>query len=156
MLALQLSALGAIFPRENVLETLVPLALDLCTDAVAEVRIAAIGQIGKLLALLFSAEPQHSFVTRNAEHKCALGWGVALLRGVGANWLVCLGWWQALSCPSEDTVSKIFAIWWPTFTFTSIGFEHSIASASPGDDRTHPMPLLGRSPAPPLALSTLL
>jgi len=77
----------------------------------------------------FDGEPYNSFVSQNAMHKCNLNWGTAVLRGVGANWLVCLGWWQALSCPPEDTISKIFAIWWPTFTFTAIGFEHSIASA---------------------------
>ena len=97
-----------------------------------------------------------TFVIANAEHKCRLDWTVALLRGIGANWLVCLGWWQALSCPSEDTVSKILAIWWPTFTFTAIGFEHSIASTPPPaqpparpvvvyDIRCSPLASFGRS-----------
>eukprot|EP01047_Picozoa_sp_COSAG01_P070147 COSAG01_NODE_10556_length_2133_cov_3.189282_1_plen_323_part_00 len=68
----------------------------------------------------------HDYVVHNAEHKCGLKWGVALLRGVGANWLVCLAWWQGLS--STDTISKIAAVWLPVFTFTAIGFEHSIAN----------------------------
>ena len=38
------------------LETLVPLSLDLCTDPVAEVRTAAIGQIGDLFAMLLQSE----------------------------------------------------------------------------------------------------
>jgi hypothetical protein len=41
----------------------------------------------------------------------------------GANWLVCLAWWQGLS--SRDTISKIAAVWFPVFAFTAIGFEHS-------------------------------
>lgn len=49
-----------------------------------------------------------------------------MLRGIGANWLVCLAWWQAIS--SSDTGSKILAVWWPVFTFTAIGFEHSVAN----------------------------
>ena len=138
----------------------------------------------------FSHDPARAFVIANAEKKCNLGFGVALLRGVGANLLVCLGWWQALSAKRDDTISKIFAVWWcvhvemvlvaapccalsfsfsprshihkplflffffsralspsrsrgsfshfslfpahphyrPTFTFTAIGFEHSIAN----------------------------
>jgi hypothetical protein len=39
------------------------------------------------------------------------------LRGVGANTLVCLGSWQALS--TDDTLAKIFSMWWPAFTFTA-------------------------------------
>ena len=76
----------------------------------------------------FDHDPARAFVIANAEKKCNLSFGSALLRGIGANWLVCLGWWQALSCAPNDTLAKIFAIWWPTFTFTAIGFEHSIAN----------------------------
>ena len=43
-LAVQLTDLGAIFDHDAVVGTLVPLALDLCCDPVAEVRVAAIGQ----------------------------------------------------------------------------------------------------------------
>ena len=39
MLALQLADFGAIFPPADVRSTLTPLALDLCTDQVAEVRV---------------------------------------------------------------------------------------------------------------------
>jgi len=49
LLASQLAAFGAAYPRSSTLEILLPLAQDLCTDSVAEVRLAAIGQIGKLL-----------------------------------------------------------------------------------------------------------
>eukprot|EP00457_Paulinella_chromatophora_P011186 gb/GEZN01011314.1/.p1 GENE.gb/GEZN01011314.1/~~gb/GEZN01011314.1/.p1 ORF type:complete len:356 (+),score=33.03 gb/GEZN01011314.1/:30-1070(+) len=68
----------------------------------------------------------HNFVLANAEKKLELGFGTVFLRGVGANFLVCLAYWQALS--SNDTVSKIFGIWWPAFTFTAIGFEECISN----------------------------
>ena len=42
------------------------------------------------------------------------------------SWLVCLAWWQAIS--ARDTISKIVAVWFPVFTFTAIGFEHSVAN----------------------------
>lgn len=45
----------------------------------------------------FSVEPYQSFVAANAQHKCDIDWGVAFARGIGANWLVCLGWWQAIA-----------------------------------------------------------
>ena len=52
--------------------------------------------------------------------------GCVPFSGVGANWLVCLAWWQAHS--AQDTGSKMLAVWWPVFTFTAIGFEHSVAN----------------------------
>ncbi len=44
----------------------------------------------------------------NATKKIDLPFAVAFLRGVGANWLVCLAWWQAIS--SKDTASKILSV----------------------------------------------
>eukprot|EP00040_Diaphanoeca_grandis_P008544 m.45610 g.45610 ORF g.45610 m.45610 type:complete len:313 (+) comp20008_c1_seq1:112-1050(+) len=73
-----------------------------------------------------SDETTKTFVMANAVKKCNLDWGVAVMRGVGANWLVCLAWWQALS--ATDTFSRMAAVWLPVFTFTAIGFEHSIAN----------------------------
>ena len=55
----------------------------------------------------FAKDPARSFVAANAAKKCGLDFGVAVLRGVGANWLVCLGWWQAWSAARDDTVSKV-------------------------------------------------
>lgn len=55
-----------------------------------------------------------------------MGWGAALLRGIGCNWLVCLAVWMAVS--SDDIAGKILAIWWPIMTFVALGLEHSIAN----------------------------
>ena len=51
---------------------------------------------------------------------------VTFIKGIGANWLVCLAIWQGMS--AKDTVGKIFAIWLPVMAFVAIGFEHSIAN----------------------------
>jgi formate/nitrite transporter FocA (FNT family) len=44
-----------------------------------------------------SKDPVKEFVMANAVKKIDLKFGVAFLRGIGANWLVCLAWWQAIS-----------------------------------------------------------
>lgn len=58
--------------------------------------------------------------------KVSLGFGEALVRAIGCNWLVCLAVWMALS--ARQTVGKIFAIFFPIMAFVAIGFEHSIAN----------------------------
>lgn len=57
-LALQLADLGPLFPRDAAVETLLPLALDLSTDPVAEVRCAAMVKVGSLIAMLLQGEPE--------------------------------------------------------------------------------------------------
>lgn len=61
-----------------------------------------------------------------AEGKVSHKFGVAILRGVGCNILVCLGMWQALA--ARDGASKFFGVWFPVFAFTALGFEHCIAN----------------------------
>lgn len=51
---------------------------------------------------------------------------VTLLKGVGANWLVCLAVW--LGSASKSATGKILGIWIPVMTFVTIGYEHSIAN----------------------------
>ena len=53
-------------------------------------------------------DPVKAYVMANATKKIDLKFAVAFLRGIGANWLVCLAWWQAIS--SKDTVSKILSV----------------------------------------------
>lgn len=45
--------------------------------------------------------------------------GQLVLRGVGANWLVCLGVWTSYA--SEDITGKILALWFPVASFILIG-----------------------------------
>jgi len=58
--------------------------------------------------------------------KVSLGFGEALFRAIGCNWLVCLAVWMALS--ARQTIGKIFAIFFPIMGFVAIGFEHSVAN----------------------------
>lgn len=46
-------------------------------------------------------------------------WVQIFLRAIGANWLVCFAVYISIS--SRENVSKIVAIWWPTFTFVALG-----------------------------------
>lgn len=67
----------------------------------------------------------HTFVTtkqvKPAFHQ-------VFLRGIGANWLVCLACFLGMS--GREYVSKIVGIWWPTFAFVSLGFDHGKRSFS--------------------------
>ena len=51
---------------------------------------------------------------------------VTFLKGIGANWLVCLALWQGMA--AKNVSGKITAIWWPVMAFVTFGFEHSIAN----------------------------
>ncbi|EXJ62459.1 hypothetical protein A1O7_02896 [Cladophialophora yegresii CBS 114405] len=54
------------------------------------------------------------------------GWHEVFLRGIGANWLVCLACYLGMS--GREYISKIVGIWWPTFAFVSLGFDHVVAN----------------------------
>jgi len=51
---------------------------------------------------------------------------VIFLRGVGCNWLVCLGVWMALA--AQDVSGKILAIFFPVMAFVAMGFDHVVAN----------------------------
>jgi Formate/nitrite transporter len=53
-------------------------------------------------------------------------WHQIFLRGIVANWLVCLA--VFLSISAREIISKIFAIWWPTFFFVALGTDHVVAN----------------------------
>ncbi len=48
------------------------------------------------------------------------------LKGIGANWLVCLGTWMGYA--AKDVIGKCFGIWVPVMLFVTLGYEHSIAN----------------------------
>lgn len=68
----------------------------------------------------------HAFIVKAAENKVSMPWGVVFVRGIGANWLVCLAVWLAHS--SRSMLGKMAGAWWPIMAFVAIGFEHSIAN----------------------------
>jgi len=53
-------------------------------------------------------------------------WHQVFLRGIGANWLVCLAVYLGMS--GREYFSKIVGIWWPTFAFVSLAFDHVVAN----------------------------
>ena len=61
-----------------------------------------------------------------AANKCNMNFGLALLRAIPCNMLVCLAVWAAMS--SKSVAGKILAIFFPIFAFVACGFEHSVAN----------------------------
>jgi len=61
-----------------------------------------------------------------AKGKVGQPWFALVLRGVGCNWLVCLGVWLAIS--ADDVIGKIWGLWFPIMAFVALGFEHSVAN----------------------------
>ncbi|NEW04858.1 formate/nitrite transporter family protein [Paenibacillus sp. SYP-B3998] len=51
---------------------------------------------------------------------------LALVSGIGCNWLVSLAVW--LSYGAEDGIGKIAGIWLPTMAFVALGFQHVVAN----------------------------
>ena len=49
-------------------------------------------------------------------------WHQVFLKEIGANWLVCLACYLGMS--GREYASKVVGIWWPTFAFISLGFDH--------------------------------
>ena len=75
---------------------------------------------------LLSAEPYHRWMLSVADTKVSLSWGVALLRGVGANTLVCLAIF--LCSASRDALGRLVLGWISVMVFSVIGFEHTVAN----------------------------
>jgi formate/nitrite transporter len=73
-----------------------------------------------------SAEPWSESVQNIAAAKTANPFYKTFLKGIGANWLVCLAMWLGMS--AKDTTGKILGMWWPVMAFVAMGFEHSIAN----------------------------
>lgn len=75
---------------------------------------------------LITASPFKEYVLKLAEKKLHYGWDVVFIKGIGANWLVCLGTFMGLS--AKDTVGRALGIWIPVMLFVTLGYEHSIAN----------------------------
>jgi formate/nitrite transporter FocA (FNT family) len=55
-------------------------------------------------------------------------WHQIFLRGIGANWLVCLA--AYLSFMGREYFSKVAGIWFPTFAFVMLAFDHVVYDTS--------------------------
>ncbi len=78
------------------------------------------------LSGLTDGEPYRSAIVRVAETKVNLPWHVVFLRGIGANWCVCLAVWLAMS--GRRLAEKMLGCWVPVMAFVVLGYEHCIAN----------------------------
>jgi formate transporter len=74
-----------------------------------------------------SAALTHDRLAQIAEAKALheSPWQV-FLRGVGCNWLVCLGVWMSLAASSVS--GKVLAVFLPIMAFVAMGFDHVVAN----------------------------
>ena len=75
---------------------------------------------------LVDSEPYRSAIVGIAQTKTSLSPGVIFLRGIGANWCVCLAVWFGLT--ADNIAHKALACWIPVAVFVILGFEHCIAN----------------------------
>ena len=73
-----------------------------------------------------ASEPWNEAIRNIALAKVSMPWHVVLLKGIGANWLVCLAVWLGMC--SRGAAGKILGLWFPVMCFVAIGYEHSIAN----------------------------
>jgi len=74
-----------------------------------------------------TAVPPYSEAIRTiAEAKVSAPWGVIFLKGIGANWCVCLAVWLALS--GRRLGEKLLACEIPVMAFVVLGYEHCVAN----------------------------
>ncbi|MDE5837943.1 MAG: formate/nitrite transporter family protein [Paramuribaculum sp.] len=78
------------------------------------------------MAGLTASDPWHSAIIKVAEMKVSMSWLVVFIKGVGANWCVCLAVWLALA--GHSLIEKMAACWLPVMAFVALGYEHSIAN----------------------------
>jgi formate/nitrite transporter len=78
------------------------------------------------LTHIVNSSPYLDSVYNIAINKTSHTFLVTFIKGIGANWLVCLAVWQGMA--AKDVTGKILAIWLPVMAFVTIGFEHSIAN----------------------------
>lgn len=75
---------------------------------------------------LFSAGTCRDYLHHLAEKKTEADFYTVFLKGIGANWLVCLGTWMGYA--GKDITGKAVGIWIPVMLFVTLGYEHSIAN----------------------------
>ncbi len=75
---------------------------------------------------LTAADPWHTAICNIGVAKISMGWTTVLLKGIGANWFVCLGVWLALA--GHNLMEKALGCWLPVMAFVVLGYEHCIAN----------------------------
>lgn len=71
-------------------------------------------------------DPWKTWLFNTVLHKVEFDWNVAVLRGIGANWMVNTA--VIFTIASQDQVSRIVSCFLCVFIFATIGYEHCIAN----------------------------
>ena len=118
--------------------TIVPAILQRRISPLAYARNISLVWIGNFVGSLFfayffvhltgvlSGEPWSAGVESLAVAKCSNPMYKIFLKGIAANWFVCLAVWMSLT--SESLAGKVVGVWLPVSAFVTLGFEHSIAN----------------------------
>ncbi len=75
---------------------------------------------------LLDSYPYNRAIQNIAHAKTSMPWMTVFLKGIGANWCVCLAVWLALS--GKTLLEKCIGCWLPVMAFVALGYEHSIAN----------------------------
>jgi len=75
---------------------------------------------------IIGTSPWKDYLHHLAEGKMSHDFWTVFIKGVGANWLVCLGTWMGFA--AKDIAGKAIGIWIPVMIFVTLGYEHSIAN----------------------------
>lgn len=75
---------------------------------------------------ILDQDPWLTSILSGGMKKVSLSWSVAFLKGIAANWLVCLALWLGYS--AKDMLGRLVGIWVPVMAFVTLGYEHSIAN----------------------------
>lgn len=90
-----------------------------------------VGAVAFTFILVYYAGLTDAEIYRNAaigiaQAKVSMSWGVVFVKGIGANWCVCMGVWMALT--ARSFTGKILGCWIPVMAFVVFGYEHCIAN----------------------------
>ncbi len=75
---------------------------------------------------LTAPEPYHGAIMKMAVAKTSMSWMTCFLKGIGANWCVCLAVWLALA--GHSLAEKALGCFLPVMAFVALGYEHCIAN----------------------------
>ena len=75
---------------------------------------------------MLDADPWKGYLIDMSQSKVNQDFMTVFWKGVGANWLVCLGMYMGYA--GKDIIGKCIGIWIPVMIFVTFGYEHSIAN----------------------------
>ena len=75
---------------------------------------------------LLDKQPWQTYLHHYSEVKVNQDFSTIFLKGIGANWLVCLGVFMGYA--AKDISGRCIGIWIPVMLFVTLGYEHSIAN----------------------------